>query len=165
MTYTIRPATPTDALHIITLVNAIAQEGEWLATDSYEPTLQWQSVLYTPAREPRALLLIAEAGTEILAWLRIFPYSMGSRSRHVGDVGIGVAKSVRRRGIGRALLHKGMALAKQLQYEKLMLEVYASNLPARGLFTASGFEICGKLTRHAKWNDRYVDQLVMERLI
>ncbi len=165
VTYNIRRATPADAANIIALINAVTAEGIWLATDCYEPTAQWENVLHAPARASRALLLIAEMDSQIVGWCRVFPYSLGSKSRHVADIGIGVSKTVRRRGIGRALMRQAIALAKQMGYEKLMLDVYASNLAALGLFTESGFQTCGTLTRHAKLNGTYIDQIVMERAI
>jgi [ribosomal protein S18]-alanine N-acetyltransferase len=57
-----------------------------------------------------------------------------------------VAKDVRRRGVGTLLLNRLVKLARERSAAAIFLEVRSSNEPARALYTAHGFELCGLRT-------------------
>jgi ribosomal protein S18 acetylase RimI-like enzyme len=59
-----------------------------------------------------------------------------------------VAAGARRRGVGRALVDDGLALARGLGRDSLWLEVRASNAPARALYEVCGFEAAGTRPRY-----------------
>lgn len=160
--YLIRRALSSDASSIIALIDAVGAEGIWLATERYAPTPQWEQVLYQPEHEPRALLLVAETDEQIIGWCRVFPYKFGGKSRHVADIGIGVQKEFRRRGIGRALMEDAIAWARRQEYGKLTLDLFSSSEIAQHLFKMVGFHVVGIRARHARINDAFVDEVLME---
>lgn len=160
--FSVRRALPSDALSVITLIDAVGAEGVWLATKRYVPTPQWEQVLHHPDREPRALLVVAETHNQIVGWCRVFPYQFGNKSSHVADVGIGVHPTFRRRGIGGALMQDAIAWARDQRFEKLTLDLYSSSETAQHLFQRVGFHIAGIRSRHAKINGAYVDEILME---
>jgi len=160
--FLIRRALPSDASNIIALIDAVGAEGIWLATERYVPIPQWEQILHHPDDAPRALLVIAEAQNQIVGWCRVFPYQFGNKSSHVADVGIGVHKTFRQRGIGSALMQDAISWARDQGFEKLTLDLYATSETARHLFENVGFHVVGARSCHAKINGAYVDEILME---
>ena len=160
--FSIRRALPFDASNVIALIDAVGAEGIWLATERYVPTSQWDQVLHHPDAEPRALLVVAQAQKQIVGWCRVFPYQFGNKSSHVADVGIGVHKTFRQRGIGSALMQDAITWARDQGFEKLTLDLYATSETAKHLFENVGFHVVGARARHAKINGAYVDEILME---
>jgi ribosomal protein S18 acetylase RimI-like enzyme len=70
-----------------------------------------------------------------------------------------VAPEVRGRGLGRMLLDAAITQARATPgIEQLMLAVNATNLPARNLYLALGFEPFGREPRALKIGERYFDE-------
>jgi ribosomal protein S18 acetylase RimI-like enzyme len=56
---------------------------------------------------------------------------------------LGVVPEARRRGLGRAILHEGLALAKSSKRGTIEIAVDAGNSPAVGLYRVLGFtDVC-----------------------
>jgi RimJ/RimL family protein N-acetyltransferase len=87
---------------------------------------------------------------------------VSNKSNHVGDVGIGVVKEFRNHGIGETLLAQARSWALQQGYEKLTLDLYATNELAIRFFQKFDFKRVGVLERHAKIQGSYVDAILME---
>jgi RimJ/RimL family protein N-acetyltransferase len=160
--FSIRRAHPSDAPNVIALIDAVGAEGIWLATECYVPTPQWEQVLHHPDVESRGVLFLAETQEKIVGWCRIFPFQFGNKSSHVADIGIGVQKEFRGRGIGRALITNAIAWARDQGFEKLTLDLYSTSETAKHLFENVGFHVVGMRACHAKINGAYVDELFME---
>ena len=64
--------------------------------------------------------------------------SLGPDEAHL--LNIAVAPNRQRRGLGRQLLAKGLAIARQAGAERVFLEVRPSNIRARAVYEKAGFE-------------------------
>ena len=82
-------------------------------------------------------------------------------SKHVADLGLMVAATHRRRGIGTALLDAAVAWAKGSGVSKLELHVFPWNEPAIRLYEHFGFEREGLRRAHYLRNGEAVDALLM----
>jgi RimJ/RimL family protein N-acetyltransferase len=76
-----------------------------------------------------------------------------------------VRASHRRRGFGRALLEAGIEWARSIGITRLELYVFADNAPAIALYEALGFAHEGRRRSFVRFGDRYVDDLVMAKLL
>jgi ribosomal-protein-alanine N-acetyltransferase len=76
-----------------------------------------------------------------------------------------VAQSVRRRGLGRALLNAAIGFLQGQGVGQIFLEVNESNLPARTLYEASGFSTVGRRRAYYSHGPQASDALVMKRLV
>jgi RimJ/RimL family protein N-acetyltransferase len=158
----IRPAEPADAADLVALASAVGREpGDWLLT-----TETWRSVsderryLRAVRRHADAAVFVALDGDEIVGRLSVArdPHPASS---HVADIGLIVAASHRRRGIGRLLLDTAVAWARGSDIRKLELHVFPWNGPAIRLYERFGFVREGHRRAHYRREDADVDALLM----
>lgn len=87
------------------------------------------------------------------------------RRRHAGEIGISVHEDWQGKGVGKELMRAIVDLSDNwLNLTRLELEVYADNEAAIRLYERFGFEVEGKLRRHAFRDGQFVDSIVMGRL-
>ena len=132
--WAIRPKGERDAAGVAALLAEIAREGRWVATE-------WPFDVEERARQMRDGLLrrwcvgwVATDGRELVGDLTIFDID-----RDDPELGMIVAATHRRRGIGRALLACAFDWAQANGKAALTLRVFPDNDGARELYRASGF--------------------------
>ena len=161
--FVVRPAEPRDAPALVELAKAVgAEPGGWLIT-----TTNWRSAaderryLRSIRRYDHAAVYVVEAAEGIVGRLSVGrdPHPASS---HVADLGLMVAESHRRRGVGRALLEQAVDWARGVGVRKLELHVFPHNEPAIRLYENFGFEHVGRRKAHYLRPDGYVDALLME---
>jgi RimJ/RimL family protein N-acetyltransferase len=163
----IRAAEPGDAAALVALATAVGSEPQgWLLADSH-----WRSVAderrYVRAvrKHPDAALLVAEEQANVVGRLSIVRDAHPS-SPHVADLGLMVAASYRRRGIGRALLAAAEEWARGAGVSKLELHVFPHNEAAIALYEGFGYEREGYRRRHYRRPDgTYVDAVLMAKRV
>ncbi len=158
----IREAQPGDAAALVALAEAVGSEREgWLISDN-----RWRSVgeerryLRAVRRHPDAAVFVAESEAGIVGRLSI-ARDPHPASRHVADLGLMVAASARRRGIGWALLERAVQWASESGVRKLELHVFPYNEPAIRLYDRFGFVREGVRKRHYRRGGDYVDAILM----
>ena len=162
MTIRIRPARPEDAATLVGLGAAVGGEPEaWLLnTDGWRTVAEERRYLRALRRHPDAAVYVADDDGTIVARLSV-ARDPHSASRHVADLGLMVAASHRRLGIGRALLEQAVAWARDAGVSKLELHVFPWNEPAIGLYEGFGFEREGLRKAHYRRGADYVDAILM----
>jgi RimJ/RimL family protein N-acetyltransferase len=161
--FVIREAHPRDAQALVALAEDVAAEPEgWLISDGGG----WRTVgderryLRALRRYRDAAVFVAETDEGIVARL-----SLGRdphpASRHVADLGLMVAASVRRRGIGSALLQRSVEWARDVGIRKLELHVFPHNEAAIALYDGFGFRREGYRKEHYRRGRDYVDAILM----
>ena len=161
----IRTAEPGDAAALVELAREIGGEPEgWLLADS-----NWRSVgderrfVRALRRHPNGALLVAEVDGEIAGRLSLARDPHPS-SAHVADLGLMVAASHRRRGVGTALLGAAEAWARAAGVSKLELHVFPHNAPAIALYERCGYDREGYRRRHYRRPDgSLVDAVLMAK--
>jgi RimJ/RimL family protein N-acetyltransferase len=77
-------------------------------------------------------------------------------------VGVSVARSWRRQGVGRRLIERAIAAARtSRELSRLSLRVFASNAPAIALYESLGFRPEGRRPGHLRIAGRDDDLLLM----
>ena len=111
-------------------------------------------------RYPDAAVFVAEDGERIVGRLSL-SRDPHPASRHVADLGLMVAASHRRQGVGTALLDVAVGWARESGVRKLELHVFPWNEPALALYGSFGFEREGYRKRHYERGDELVDAILM----
>ena len=163
MSYVVRPADPADAQGLSVLGEAVAAEPEgWLATNN-----GWRTVgderryLRAIRRYPHAAVFVAEAEDGSVVGRLSLARDQHPASRHVADLGLMVAQSHRRMGIGRALLAAAVQWARANDVRKLELHVFPYNTAAIALYEQFGFEHEGYRKHHYRRGNEFVDAILM----
>jgi GNAT superfamily N-acetyltransferase len=112
-----------------------------MATPYFRPTPAWRHALAVPDCSHH-LLLVAAANGRIVGWCRLFPERCGDGEDSV-ELGTGVIRDWRRRGVGKALLQRALEWATDRGLARVVLMTCADNQPAIRLFTRSGFRTIG----------------------
>lgn len=159
--WNVRPAVPGDALRISEIYNEGIEDGQ--ATLETRPR--------TPADIEEQLtrrghhLIVAEWGGTILGWAGLTPYSQRDCYAGIGEASVYIRRSARHQGLGRLLLDALVRAAAERGYHKLIGRLLAFNQPSRQLVRSLGFREVGLHEKHGKMGDRWVDVVVVERLI
>jgi putative acetyltransferase len=165
VSFTVRPADPSDAEALVRLAEAVSSEPEgWLISVDGE----WRSVgderryLKAVRRYPHAAVYVAERQEDgaIIGRLSL-ARDTHPASAHVADLGLMVAADARRQGVGQALLEAAVAWASSAGIRKLELHVFPWNEPAIRLYERFGFEREGERRAHYRRGDEFVDAILM----
>jgi RimJ/RimL family protein N-acetyltransferase len=135
--FLIRPATEDDRLPIAVLFAEIAEERDGIAT---EPPVDVEA---RAASWNLDGTLVAVSGVEIVGSLHLFPSPHG-----FAELGMGVAREWRGRGVGSALLAAAIEWARGHEVHKLSLGVFAHNASAIALYRKFGFVEEGLRVKH-----------------
>jgi RimJ/RimL family protein N-acetyltransferase len=163
MMFVVRPAEPGDAQGLKQLGDEVASEPEgWLATtDGWRSAADERRYLRAIRRYPHAAVFVAEAEDGTVVGRLSIARDQHPASRHVADVGLMVAQSHRRRGVGRALLGAAVEWAREQRVRKLELHVFPHNTAAIALYEQFGFEREGYRKGHYRRGDEFVDAILM----
>ena len=162
MTATIRRARPGDAPALVELGTEVGNEPEgWLITaNGWRSAGDERRYLRALRRYPHAAVYVAEDEGRIVGRLSI-ARDQHPASYHVADLGLMVAESHRRRGVGQALLEAAVVWARSRDVTKLELHVFPHNEGAIALYERFGFEREGYRKRHYQRPDGFVDAILM----
>jgi len=164
---TIRQAVPGDAARVVALASAVAaEEGGWLLADaSWRSVAEERRYIRVASRHPDAALLVAEVDGEIVGRLSVMR-DRNPSSSHVADIGLMVAASKRRRGVGSALMAAADSWANGAGIGKLELHVFPHNLPAIALYEKLGYRREGLRIAHFRRPDgEMLDAILMAKCL
>src|ERR1043166_5477684 len=136
----VRRAEPGDAQGLKDLGDAVGSEPEgWLVTtNGWRDAADERRYLRAIRRYPNAAVFVAEDEGEIVGRLSV-ARDQHPASRHVADIGLMVAQSHRRRGIGTALLEAAADWGRHAGVRKLELHVFPWNTAAVALYERFAF--------------------------
>ena len=159
----VRFATLDDAPAICTIYNqGIDDRVATLETElrDAEERRRWLA-----SRGTRYPVVVAEARGQIIGWSSLNPFNPRRAYDHVADISVYVERSWRGRGAGRVLLERLVELGRGLHFHKLVLACFPTNKAGVALYERMGFAPVGIYHEQGLLDGRWVDVLVMERLL
>jgi RimJ/RimL family protein N-acetyltransferase len=159
----VRKAEPGDAEALTELGDAVGSEPEgWLVTtNGWRDAADERRYLRAIRRYPNAAVYVAEDEDGLIVGRLSIARDQHPACRHVADLGLMVAATHRRRGIGTKLLEAAVAWARQAGVRKLELHVFPHNAGAIKLYEQFGFVQEGYRREHYRRGDEYVDAILM----
>jgi L-amino acid N-acyltransferase YncA len=109
--------------------------------------------------------VVAQIDGEIIGWAGAGPYRDRECYRGIGEFSMYVRRDWRRRGVGDLLLAGLISEAERLGLWKLLSRIFPFNEASRALCRKHGFREVGVYEKHARLDSRWVDVVVVERLI
>jgi len=112
------------------------------------------------------LAVVAETReTGLIAFAASFPYSSRPCYRGIGEFSVYVRRDYRGRSAGRAVLAALIEAATARGMHKLTSRVFPENAASRALLKGLGFEEIGIHRRHGQLDGRWLDCVIVERLL
>ena len=164
MSYTVRLATPEDARAICRIYNqGIEDRIATLETELRTPDERRQ---WLAGRSPRHPVIVAPtANGEIAGWGSLNVFNARPAYRFVADFSVYVERAYRGKGVGRALLTHLIELGREHGYHKLVLSAFPFNADGMALYERMGFRTVGVYKEQGQLDGRWVDTIIMEKLL
>ena len=163
MTITIRAAGADDAGAICAIYNqGIADR---IATLDTALRTSDERRAWLAERGERHPVIVAEASGTVVGWASLNCFNPRAAYDHVADFSIYVERSWRGKGVGRRLLDQLIELARTIGYHKMVLAALEHNRPGAALYKSAGFERVGVYREQGQLDGRWVDVLVMEKIL
>ena len=109
--------------------------------------------------------VVAQINGEIIGWAGAGPYRDRECYRGIGEFSMYVHRHWRRRGVGDLLLAVLISEAELLGLWKLLSRIFPFNEASRALCRKHGFREVGVYEKHARLDGRWLDVVIVERLI
>jgi phosphinothricin acetyltransferase len=163
VTYRVRPATVDDAAAICRIYNQGIEDR--VATLETELRTPEERRAWLTSRSPRHPVIVAEAGGEIMGWGSLNVFNARDAYRFVADFSIYVDRAWRGKRVGDAMLTRLIALAREHGYHKMVLSAFPTNTGGMALYAKHGFRTVGVYEEQGRLDGRWVDTIIMEKLL
>ena len=160
---TVRAAGAHDAEAISTIYNQGILDR--IATLETEPRTPEERREWLAARGPRHPVLVAEADGRVIGWGSLNPFSPRPAYQYVADFSVYVERGWRGKRVGRRLLERLIAAARELGYHKMVLAAFPFNESGIALYARMGFAKVGVYREQGLLDGRWVDTIIMEKLL
>lgn len=162
--YRVRRATVADAETICRIYNqGIEDRVATLETELRTPEERRQ---WLAGRSPRHPVIAAENATgEILGWGSLNVFNPREAYRFVADFSVYVERAWRGKGVGRVVLERLVELAREHGFHKMVLSAFPTNAGGMALYEKLGFRTVGIYREQGMLDGKWVDTIVMEKLL
>lgn len=160
--YSVRRARADDAEAICAIYNEGIADRATLET---EPRTPQERRSWLAARDARHAVVVVETDGVVVGWASLNVFNPRDAYRHVADVSVYVARAARGKGAGTALLERLVELGREGGFHKLVLAGFPTNAASVALYRRQGFREVGIYKEQGTLDGRWVDVLLMERLL
>ncbi len=162
----IRDVRIEDAEDVAAILNPIIAARCYTALDT--PVTVEQEREFIRSFPARGIFLVAfdTASNRVVGFQDVSPFADFTHAfDHVGVIGTYVDLNRRRQGIAGRLFAATCEAARHKGYEKFFTYVRADNEAALQTYLCHGFRIVGAAERQARIDGRYIDEIVIEKLL
>jgi len=154
----------TDAQIMTDYINTLSDERTFITYQGEHETLESETAFLNSILERiknnKSVMLLVFAGDKLIGNCAI---ELGKRTeRHVGTLGISIAKDYRGKGIGKILLEQTEkeAIENLEGLEIIFLTAFASNEKAIKMYEKAGYKVFGKFPKGIKLENGYDDHVL-----
>jgi L-amino acid N-acyltransferase YncA len=160
--YSVRPARAADADAICAIYNEGIEDRATLET---EPRTPDERRSWLAARDARHPVVVVESDGVVVGWASLNVFNARDAYRHVADISVYVARAARGKGAGTVLLGRLVALGREGGFHKLVLAGFPTNAASVALYRRLGFREVGVYREQGLVDSRWVDVVLMERIL
>ena len=158
----LREATPADAAAIARIYTQGIEDR--CATFETRPRTD-DDVRAWFATQDRYPTVVLEREGRIDGWASLSPYRPRACYAGIAEFSIYLAREVRGQWLGAPLLAHLIDVARDRGYSKLVSRIFSSNTASRALCRRLGFREVGTYEKHGPLDGRWLDVVIVERLI
>lgn len=158
----VRDAVRGDAESIAAIYNQGIEDR--VATFETQPRTA-SDILARLGEADRFPILVAVDGDRVVGWAGLSSYRPRACYAGIAEFSIYFDRAARGRGLGRQLLAALIDAARDRGYWKLVSRVFTFNTASRGVCRSCGFREVGIYEKHARLDGRWLDVVIVERLI
>ena len=159
----VRTARVDDAAAIAEIYNQGIEDR--VATFETEPRCAEDQLAWLRSITGLYPAVVAEIDGQIVGWAGAGPYRNRECYRGVGEFSMYVRRDWRGRGVGDLLLATLITEAERLGLWKLLSRIFPFNEASLALCRKHGFREVGIYEKHARLDARWLDVVIVERLI
>lgn len=166
MAVLVREVRPDDAEAVATILNRIIEAGAYTVLD--RPFSGSEERAFIEKFSPRGTFLVAVSSEDqrIVGFQNVEPFATYTHAfDHVGVIGTYVDLDRRRQGVSGELFLATFEATERKGFRKLFAYIRADNASAKAAYAAHGFRVVGIARDHARVGDRYVDAIIVEKLL
>jgi phosphinothricin acetyltransferase len=160
---TARPAELRDAPAIAEIYNQGIEDR--VATFETEPRTTEMVEELLGARVGRYPAVVVEGGSRVLGFAWVSEYRPRDAYAGVAEFSVYVARGARGQGVGRTAMEALITEAEHRGFSKLVSRIFPENVASRRLCAALGFREVGVYRRHGQLDGRWMDCVIVERLL
>ena len=166
MELVVREARPEDAGPIVAVLNPIITSGLYTVFDApLAEETERQYITDFPARGIFHVAVLADDGI-VVGFQSMEPFATYTHAfDHVGVLGSYVDLARRRQGIATRLFVATFEAARRKGYESILTYIREDNPAALTAYARQGFRAVGIAQRHAKIRGRYLDEVIVQKLL
>ena len=161
--YRVRAATAADAAAICRIYNQGIEDR--VATLETELRTPEERAAWLATKSPRHPVIVAEDNGTLAGWGSLNQFNAREAYRHVVDFSIYVDRAYRGRGVGKVMLTRLIELARDHGFHKMVLSAFPSNSGGMALYERMGFRTVGVYKEQGMLDGRWVDTIIMEKLL
>jgi L-amino acid N-acyltransferase YncA len=119
----------------------------------------------TISNSPPTARAASSAVATIIGWGSLNQFNPRDAYRHVVDFSIYVDRAYRGHGVGKVMLTRLIELAREHRFHKMVLSAFPTNNGGMALYERMGFRTVGIYKEQGMLDGRWVDTIIMEKLL
>ena len=159
----IRTARSEDALAICDIYNEGIEDGDATLETRLRGVDEQRAWL--ESRDQRHPVVVAERRGAVVGWGSLNAFNPRPAYDHVTEFSVYVMRVARGTGVGSGLLRKLTVLAGDMGYHKMVLAAFDWNTAGIALYERMGFRRVGIYREQGLLNGRWVDTVIMEKIL
>ncbi len=159
----IRPARSGDARAICEIYNEGIEDR--IATLETRLRTVGEQRAWLKSRDARHPVMVAERDAKVVGWGSLNEFNPRPAYDTVSEFSVYVARSARGVGVGCELLENLIMVARDIGYHKMVLAAFEWNTAGIALYERVGFRPVGVYREQGLLDGRWVDTVIMEKLL
>ena len=160
--FTIRQARQEDLTGLVGAIRAAIGGGGYVDAETVADVVDSEGVLLRHNELESRIFFVACVDDDVVGWVHL-KHPETKKLSHTAELTLGVLEEYRGHGIGAQLLERGTEWASSQGFEKLYNSIPASNEAAIEFLEDHGYEVDAIREDHYKFDDEYVDEVMMAR--